>query len=67
MDEQQRHDELVAHANRLVQAGLLPARQVSINDSAGTIRDRFTDQLWHYESGITCAWAPWRPQYWVSA
>lgn len=66
MSTQQRHEELTAHANRLVQQGFVESRWVSINDRAGTVRNRKTDELLHYESGVTVAWAPWRPQYWVS-
>lgn len=67
MTSQQRHEELTAHANRLVSNGVVESRWVSINDGAGTVRNRMTDELLHYESGVTVPWYPWRQQYWEKA
>jgi hypothetical protein len=67
MTDQQLHEDLRAHAHRLVAQGFVESRWVSINDRAGTVRNRQTDELLHYESGMTVVWAPWRPQYWSNA
>lgn len=63
----QLREELTAHAKRLVTLGLVASHDVSVNEYAGTVINRATGTLLHYESGITAVWAPWRPQYWMQA
>lgn len=67
MTWEQRHDELVAHARRLVDARIVPAQLAIINVVAGTVRNASTDQLLHYESGITATALHLRPQAWADA
>lgn len=67
MTWQQRHDGLVAAARRLVDGGIIAASRVTINVDAGTVRDRGTDQLLHYESGVLATALHIRPQAWGEA
>ena len=67
MTNQQVRKDLTAHARRLVTLGFVSERDVSINPNAGTVINVATGELLHYESGVTVVWAPWRPQYWMSA
>lgn len=63
----QRREELMAHTKRLVTLGLVSSRDVIVNEYAGTVINRDTGDLLHYESGVTVIWAPWRPQFWMQA
>jgi len=53
--------ELVAHARRLVDLRVVASNAVAINEFAGTVTNRFTGELLHYESGVVTqlAWWPW--------
>jgi hypothetical protein len=63
----QRHDELVCHARRLCDAGIVPFHLAVLNVAAGTVRNASTGQLLHYESGIRATALHIRPQEWAAA
>lgn len=67
MTHQEVYDDLKIHARRLVDAGIINAGSVTINPDAGTVSNKWTGEVLHYESGVTVAWHPWRQQYWESA
>lgn len=62
MTQSERRHELVGHARRLVDQCLIAAGAVTINEFAGTVTNRFTGELLHYESGedppLPALW-PW--------
>jgi formaldehyde-activating enzyme involved in methanogenesis len=67
MTWQQRHDELVCHARRLVDQGIVRPQLAIINVILGTVRNASTDQLLHYESGHMPVAFHLRPQPWGEA
>lgn len=67
MSDQQRRDELVAHARRLVDSNMVLSSSVSIDARRGTVRNVWSDELLHYESGATPVALQLRPQPWGQA
>lgn len=67
MSDQQRRDELVAHARRLVDSNMVLSSSVSIDARRGTVRNAWSDELLHYESGATPVALQLRPQPWGQA
>ncbi len=51
MTQNERRIELVGHARRLVDQRIVDASSVTINEFAGTVRNRYSGELLHYESG----------------